>query len=330
MEEVLLKDIPVEWVFETYLKLPEKLEGQEVCIKSPFTDDRTHSFTLFYEKNKRYFFKDFSSGRGGDHVGLVAALEGLTRARAIRKIVADYMNFLQYGGSYTPADMKYKPKYKVTDYELRTFKRSIDKPFWKDSFSINQPTLEHFNVAPISKFIMSKPLEDGTIKSLTFDKGLIYGYFNNKGDLCKIYRPQNTKKSGKFIKVKEFIQGGDQLTYKTDYLLINKSLKDVMAFYSLNIENWENVSPDSEGELLPREFMDTAKLKYKAVFTLMDPDKAGILATNKYKEVYGTIPLILNSGVKDTSDTVKLWGLEKTRSHFITEVLLRDIETTGS
>jgi len=318
MQEVLLKDIPVEWVFETYLKLSEKLEGQEVWIQSPFnTEDGTPSFSLFYEKNKRYFFRDFSVGKGGDHVGLVAALEGLTRPKAIRKIVTDYMSFLQYGGSYTPAEMKHKPKYKVTDYELRTFKRSLDKSFWKDRFHISQPTLEHFNVAPISRFIMSKPLEDGTIKSLIFDRGLIYGYFNNRGELCKIYRPYNDKKSGKFIKVKEFIQGGDQLTYKTDYLLINKALKDVMCFYELNIPNFENVSPDSESELLPSVFMDNAKLKYKKIFTLMDPDEAGKEASIKYQEAFGTVPLVLNSGYKDLSDTNEVLHPAKTRELLI-------------
>ena len=320
MQEIPLKDIPREWVFETYLKLGEKLEGQEVWINSPFNDgDSTPSFSLFYEKNKCYFFRDFSCGKGGDHVGLVAELEKIPRNQAIRHIVNSYMKYLTEGNEYSASQqMKHKPKYKVTDYKLRTFKRSIDKPFWKDKYQLSVTTLEHFNVAPIEHFIMTKPLEDGKESKLVFDRGLIYGYFNKRGELCKIYRPERSKGGGKFIKVKENIQGADQLRYDCDFLLINKSLKDVMVFYDLKIPQWENVAPDSEGELLPKDFMEYARSRYRGgIYTLMDPDKAGKLAEIKYQEKYGTIPLTLNSGYKDLSDTVEKIGQIEAREKFL-------------
>ncbi len=70
-----LSEVPIEWVFEHYLNLPEKLSGQDLKIKSVFGNrDRNPSLCVYYSMTKRkYMFKDFSADKGGDHVNLVKA-----------------------------------------------------------------------------------------------------------------------------------------------------------------------------------------------------------------------------------------------------------------
>mgnify|MGYP001374112000 CR=1 FL=1 len=69
--------VPSTWVFEFYLDLPERLNGQNVQIKSVFhPTERTPSMWIFADKGQ-YKFKDFSTGKGGNKIDLVKSF-GLT------------------------------------------------------------------------------------------------------------------------------------------------------------------------------------------------------------------------------------------------------------
>jgi hypothetical protein len=61
-----LEDVPVEWIFENYLSLPEQLSGQDVKIFSVFREEKTPSMFIYYDTEaNKYKFKDFSTGKGG-------------------------------------------------------------------------------------------------------------------------------------------------------------------------------------------------------------------------------------------------------------------------
>jgi len=63
-----LLDIPTSWIFETYCNLSDKLVGQDVKILSMFNPrDSVPSMVIFCRQD-RYFFKDFSTDKGGDSV----------------------------------------------------------------------------------------------------------------------------------------------------------------------------------------------------------------------------------------------------------------------
>ena len=59
-----IKDVPSDWIFETYLELPESLKGQSVRLNSVFNPlDKTPSMYLyFYGANNTYKVKCFSKG----------------------------------------------------------------------------------------------------------------------------------------------------------------------------------------------------------------------------------------------------------------------------
>lgn len=299
-----LDEIPVEWVFETYIPGLEKLTGQEITMLSPLsTGEKRGSFTLFYEKNKRYFFKCFSSGKGGDHFEFVQLKLGLSsKSQAIQKVMNDYTAYLKTHKPVSIEDRHFKvqQKFRVTDFKLRNWNTN-DKKYWT-SYKIYSKTLEFLNIAPLDHFVMSKEVE-GELKVITITRALLYGYFNKRGELCRIYQPN--VKEAKCIKVRSFIQGEEQLAYKADNLLITKSMKDIAAFMELKIPNWEVIATESEGELLSVEYIEKKKKQYKHIAILFDNDDAGRKARAAYVKTYKIPYVDFDMGYKDLSDTME-------------------------
>lgn len=303
-----LKEVPMTWVFENYLKLGQKLTGQDVKIRSPFgTEDKVPSTVIYYHRASAvYKFKDFSTGKHGDRITLVQMLFDLsTRGEAAFKIIEDYNQaILNNKTDGALREFKVQQKYKVVEFKKRSW-NNIDQKYWTQ-FHIGSKLLEHYNVFPLESYTMEKE-EEGEVKRLVIEgRHNIYGYFRTDGTLYKIYQPM--VKDSKFIKVREYIQGTDQLTYKTKYLVICSSLKDVMAFMKLGYKEAEAIAPDSENTLIPAHVISSYKLKYKAVCTLFDNDKPGIDAMAKYGEKYDLNGVILPMS-KDLSDSMKDHGI---------------------
>ena len=129
----------------------------------------------------------------------------------------------------------------------------------------------------------------------------LYGYFRLDGTLYKVYQPKIVKK--KFIKVKNYIQGSDQLKYNKPTLIITSSLKEIMSLDNINF-NAEYIAPESECTLISKKVISSYLLKYDNIFTLFDNDAAGNIGMNKYYDEYG-IPGIYVNLSKDVSDSIK-------------------------
>ncbi len=302
-----IDDVPSEWVFENYLGISEKLTGQDVKIHSVFKTEKTPSmFIYFKSENNEYKFKDFSSGKHGNKVNLICDLFNLTYSLAIHKICIDYQNFVSNNNYESINEYQIQSKYKVTDYEIRHW-TNIDAKYWT-KFKIGSPMLNHYNVAGLSYFKMAK--EDVFNSEMVFKGNSIYGYFRSDGSLYKIYLPNNPNK--KFIKVENYIQGMDQLTYTKEYLVIASSLKDLMTFNKLGYKNVEAIAPDSENTMIPEQYIKSLKTKYRNICVLFDNDEAGIEAAKKYQNKYKLNYVLLDMS-KDLSDSVKDFGIEKVK-----------------
>lgn len=311
-----LTDIPREWVFEYYLKLEEKLTGQDIKMTSVFNPkEKNPSMFVYYAKNAAaYKFKDFSSqDKSGDGVTLVQIMFNLaTRGEAAHKIIQDYNQWmLTNSEDYALREFKIRSKYKVTEFTARGW-NTLDKNYWT-KYGITSKILEHYNVTPLEEYKMTKE-EEGETKELVIKGQYIYGYFRQDGTLYKIYQPKVT--DNKFIKVKEYIQGTDQLTYFKEYLVICSSLKDMMSLNRLGFSNIESVAPDSENTLISENVIASYKSKYKGVCTLFDNDPAGIKSMEKYKEKYD-IPSAHLAMSKDLSDSIKDHGIDEVREQII-------------
>jgi len=302
-----VEDVPSQWIFEHYLSLSEKLIGQDLKMSSVFNKEKTPSMYL-YTVDGQYRFKDFSSAKSGDGIDLVKELYGLSYMSAKEKILSDYETYLHTGKS--EVDYEYvgsQDRYKVTEYTTRGWNEA-DALFWKQ-FGIGSELLRHYNVKAIDGFTMCKTLSDGTVNEIKTSEPNVYGYFNAKGELCKIYRPG--KKNRKFIKVQDYIQGSDQLT-NAPYLVICSSLKDAMSLRAMKFNGVDIIVPDSENSMLPKEYIEGLKSKYKKVCTLLDNDAAGIKSMHQYQDEYG-LPFVHLQMEKDIADCVKEHGISNTR-----------------
>lgn len=291
--------IPETWIFEHYLMLQEPLEGQEIKIPSIFNpSERTPSFTLFVNEG-RYFYKDFSSGKGGTALDLIKTMFNCSVEEAKAKIIIDFSlgtNDTEYRSMFVSQSNVRKNKYHVESYKTRGWEKQ-DVDYWWKQYGISSWILDKYEVVPLESFILAK--EDGTTK-IEFKRLRTYGYFN-KGKLFKIYQPDY--KQHKFILVDpNYVQGSNQLK-GYDNLAFVSSLKDGMCLPSLNIKiDWE--APNSETTPLTKEHVEKRKKQYKNIIVIFDNDVAGRKWMDKYKEWWGLKTCVIPFA-KDIADICK-------------------------
>ena len=301
-------DVPVEWIFEHYLSLPESLSGQDVNITSVLSPkDMNPSLFIYYSKTgTKYKWKDFSAGKQGDGIELVKELFKLPRRfDAASKIINEYNEFVLSNGKHNVVDFKVHAKYKVNAVKPRQWTES-DAKYWQQ-YKIGSDLLEKFNVKPLEYFRLIK---EDIADQLVIRSAKLYGYFRADNTLYKLYQPM--LKDNKFFKVKNYIQGADQLTYQVPYLILCSSLKDLMAFTKLGFKNAECIAPDSENVMIPEKTIQKLKSKYTTICTLFDNDEAGVNSMQKYKQEYD-IPFAHLKVEKDLADCVKTHGLNNTK-----------------
>lgn len=300
-----IKEVPVPWIFEHFCKIKERLIGQDVKIKSMFTKEKTPSMCIYLDKNKVYKFKDFSSGTSGSAIDLVKSILNTDYFKACIHIIEKYNDFvLHNNGGYDVQEFKQYSRYKVSQYVTRTW-TTQDQYYWTQ-FNIGSKLLEEHNVQAISSYTLEKE-EEGKKITLNITGNYLYGYFTKEGLLYKVYQPKTLDK--KFIKVRDYIQGSEQLTgYK--FLVIISSLKDLMALKSFKF-SIDIVAPDSENTMIKKDLMLKYLADYEKVLILFDFDEAGIKAMAKYKELYPDVVTTALPMSKDTSDSIKEHGAKK-------------------
>lgn len=96
-----------------------------------------------------------------------------------------------------------------------------------------------------------------------------------------------------------------------DYLVITKSMKDVMLLHEFDIPS---IAPVSETVFLTDSHYKKLKDRFGKLILLYDNDYTGIKFMNKIRKKYDVMPLWLPfNGPKDISDYYKAYGKEKTQ-----------------
>lgn len=293
-----LDQIPTSWAFQYYAGLNEQLHGQKVTTYSAFNEERTPSMKIYPGNNGNYYFHDYSSGKNGNIVTFLVEKEGITETQAINKIREDYEKYLKNGGTIIKDNIAPQPGWEVTDCKTRKWNQD-DAKFWLQ-FGISSYILDYFGVKPLAEYTMSKGEN-----SFSRSHARIYGYFDKKDILYKVYQPGNDLKC---ISVRRVVQGLDRLVGH-NYLVIGSSLKDIMTVVGLNL-NVDVIAPESENVWLARELIERFKKKYQRIAVLFDNDEAGIKAMKKYKEDFNLYPAWLRMS-KDVSDSVRDSGKNK-------------------
>ena len=105
------------------------------------------------------------------------------------------------------------------------------------------------------------------------------------------------------------IQGAKQLPKSGDFVVVTKSLKDVMSLYEFGIPA---IAPNSENLFLTEAQYDKLRLKYNEVYLLYDRDLPGVRSANKIRKKFKDLKVLLVPKVKDFTDYVKKYGTLKT------------------
>ena len=241
---------------------------------SPFRSDPTPSFEFFINnRSKRLWWKDWGTGETGN--------------------CYDFMD--RWTGDIKPRELKLIEKEKK---EPPTIVQSDvkDMKFW-EQFAISKNTLEHFK----TKQVLS-------VNGYTHQRSFIYLL---KEGRYKIYSPgAATRFWGTMLKTDIF--GWEQLPETGKFLVITKSLKDVMVLYEMGITAIsfaaESITPD-------KKTMEELKKRFKHIVLLYDNDKAGIKQAERIGAIHN-IKKIYMETAKDISDCVKNSTLKKAESEF--------------
>lgn len=270
--------------------------------------------TVAYYKNRlgRLIVKDFGSDYCGDWVYVVMQKYNCGYYKALN-IVASDLGLIPKQ-NHIPQPIKYSETRlddtvdAVIQVEIKEFEQyELD---WWAKFGINLPTLKKFKVFSCKNIFLNNNLFH-----LYKEKQLVFGYYGGireNIERWRIYFAGNKKY--KFISNwKSFrLQGSHMLPKTGDYLVVTKSLKDVMTLYGFGLPA---IAPISENCFLSEAQYERLKERFKHIVLLYDNDRPGLRAMvsirKKFPEV---IPVWIpwKYGAKDISDFYAKYKYDRT------------------
>lgn len=288
--------IPEEALMEYYLGVPVSRS----LIRSPLRKDSSPTCG-FFVKNGSLLFKDFRGDFVGDFIAVVRYKFNLSYKQAIRKVIEDFDLIKKSSKPSYPiireqstADIKVKTR-EWTDKDLK---------YW-GSYGISKETLSKYRVYPIQYLWLNEELQE--VKNC-------YGYYFLR-NRWKIYFP--LKRTTRFLCNTDVLQGYSQLPETGDYVVVTKSLKDVMTLYELGVAA---VAPQAESVVISDSVYKDLASRFKYVVVNYDWDRAGCRGMAKTRRKYNVICLSFNDKLdnskkdsKDISDYVKKHGAERGR-----------------
>lgn len=275
-----INEIPTQWILQHYLKLPYKLTGQTVKVKSFFNPaDKDPSMTFYWWKD-RYVFKDYSANKRGSVIHAMMKLFNMDFINTSDKIKKDYFEFKRTG-NVAEIELEIQEfEWIAQDVTCRKW-NTLDAKYWL-KLNVNSNLLLKYKIKPLQKYTIAKVEKESRVVLDSFSNDVpkyVYGYFKVTDDIFKIYRPY--WKNRKFMTLDpDYLQGRDQLEGHP-YLIVASSMKDLLVIKSLNL-SVDVVAPNSENTFLTDEDIEDFKSKYKAIITLFDPDKQGIKSMQDY------------------------------------------------
>lgn len=332
--EILKKELFDYQIYQKYIKHPFKINE---VFSSPFREDNIPSFGIFKNSKGELIYNDFVLG-GGDAFCFVKYLYGFNTWWEVYSRIAIDFNL----------DDKYHCKSDMTDNTLNRSKLEYyeqpkiqsdnikinvrirkwkyrDIKYWKQ-YGITEKTLNKYNVFPIDYIFLKTKTKNKTIKA----DSLAYVYIENKDGYrtYKIYQPYSKYK---WISTHDFSvwQGWKQLPSYDEFLIITKSLKDVMCLH--DVMKVPSTALQNEKALPKKQVMNQLKKRFnKNIFLLYDNDfdkdyNWGQIFAKNFCNQYNVRNIFIPSEYKckDFSDLVKKVGKSKA-SNILEELLITE------
>lgn len=307
--ELLLSKNSQETYFEHYLGVPVK----KGLFRSPsvIRSDANPTCSFYKNKNNILMYKDFA-GPTFDFIGCVMYLFNCNYYNALRIIAHDF-NIIPIADiprnppkiQYTNTVLEKTSKSRI-EVELKEFSEKELK--WWEGFGISKNTLKKFQVYSVKSIFLN-----GVYFSSSSESSPIYGYYggtvSDGTELWRLYMP--TKRNYRFLSnwSQEMIQGSKQLPKSGEFVVITKSMKDVMSLYEFGITA---IAPNSENLFLTEPQYNKIKSRFNQVYLLYDRDLPGVKSANKIRKKFKEVKVLLTPKTKDFSDYVKKYGIMKT------------------
>lgn len=309
-KEFILNNLSEEEIFEHY---GVKIQKGLFCSK--LRNDKNPTCALYRNKKGRLMLKDFGSDFCSDCFGYVEALYNVSYYMSLVIVANDFglinrSNIPKHKAKLEYSGNKIEEKESANiQVEIRDF--TEEDLAWWGKYGITAETLKKFKV-----FACKTIWLNGNIFYINNNSQAAYGYFGGIKDgqeLWRIYFPGRRKY--KFVSNWKslLIQGAHMLKKQgDDYIVVTKSLKDVMTLYEYGIAA---IAPCSENEFLTESQYKRLKNKYKHVILLYDNDNPGLHSAWTIRKKFPDIEVIylpINGGDKDISDFRKQHGHKKT------------------
>ena len=307
--ELLLSKNSQETYFEHYLGVPIK----KGLFRSPsiIRSDTNPTCSFYKNKNNVLMYKDFA-GPTFDFIGCVMYLFNCNYYNALRIIAHDFNIIPMSDVPKNPPKIPYtqtileKTSRSQIEVELKEFSEKELK--WWEGFGVSKNTLKKFQVYSIKSIFLN-----GIYFTSSSESSPIYGYYGgttSEGiELWRLYMP--TKRNYRFLSnwSQEMIQGSKQLPKSGEFVVITKSMKDVMSLYEFGITA---IAPNSENLFLTELQYNKIKSRFNKVYLLYDRDLPGVKSANKIRKKFKEVQVLLMPKTKDFSDYVKKYGIMKT------------------
>lgn len=310
-KELLLSKYSQETFFEHYLGVPVK-KGL-FCSPPIIRVDHTPTASFYKNGKGNLIYNDFA-GPKFDFIGCVMYIFQCNYYHALR-IIANDFGFITTNVEknlpkiqYTGSELKHTEKARI-EVEIKEF--SEKELAWWENFGVSLLTLKKYKVFSIKSIFLN-----GVYFSSYTESSPIYGYYggenSDKDELWRLYMP--SKRNYRFLSNWNsiMIQGAKQLPKNGEYVVITKSLKDVMSLHEFGIPA---IAPNSENLFLSQAQYEKLKNRFTDVYLFYDNDLPGIKSMNKIRKQFPDIKIIFiprKYKVKDFTDYVKKYGLLKT------------------
>jgi len=245
-----------------------------VVINSPFREDKSPSFGLYYNSSNRIIFHDFSTDEYGGLIDIFIKTWKLPFQSCVEKIHKDIIESLD---EKPDKIKKQKSQHKVyssnveLNVKIRKF-RSYDNEFWMQG-GLDEDFLRFGNVYPITHIFYKRIDRFGDLKeSIIPADRLAYAYLEAKDNIQTIKTYQPYSKCFKWLTShKDGVWDlWQQLPSTGDVLIITKSRKDALTI-------WKHAgipctSLQSESGFPKKQVVDELKSRFKNIFVLYDND----------------------------------------------------------
>lgn len=268
-------------------------------FRSTLRDDKNATCS-FRERPHGLYLKDFSGDFYGDCFDVVMRLYECKFMEAMVQVATDFGII-----DGTPAIRKEIPIRDVSkqkkDFQVIRREWTLgDKEFWSQ-FHITRKDLKRFSVTPVETLWV-----DDKVQYRYDPSDPAYAYYFGNGDY-KIYFPY--RKKYRFLSNGPHLQGWREMDLTSKSVIITKSLKDVIVLYKMG---FTAIAPPAEGAYIDPNTIEFL-VNYDTTI-LFDNDKAGITWARNNSLKYHLPYFWYNTDeIKDTSDLVKLAGLEEAK-----------------